>query len=332
MIAARITSNLTSPTRLGRAQLEGLVSIADSEVPIRDSYIAVSTGRCKLPPVGYLAFPEADGDCHIKYGHIQGDSSFVIKVATGFYQNPAKGLSSSNGIVLVVSALTGQIEAIFEDEGFLTDLRTGVGVAIATKALSRPDATKVGVIGRGVQARHQIRCLSTLMNDRDLTFTVWGRAVQKLDLFCSDFRAEGIEVVVETDRQKLCETSEIILTATPASSPLVMADWIKPGTHITASGADAPGKQELETKLCARADLLVLDSIDQCLDHGEVATAQSEGLLSPRSYTELGLVLSGATNGRRSDQETTIADLTGLGSQDIAIAQVALTAYRNKTD
>lgn len=322
---------MSTPITLTRSQLEPLLDIRACEAPIRDAYISVSDGRCTLPTVGYLAFPEADGDCHIKYGHIQGDPSFVIKVATGFYRNPSIGLSSSNGIVLVLSATTGQIEAIFADEGFLTDLRTGIGVAVATKALSRPDATTVGVIGTGIQARYQIRCLSTLTQDHDLTFTVWGRSAEKMEKLRSDLLAEGIRVELETDRQKLCETSEIILSTTPAKSPLVHADWIRPGTHITASGADTPGKQELHTDLCLRADQLVLDSIDQCLDHGEVATANAKGLLSADDYTELGLVLSGVASGRRSAADITIADLTGLGSQDIAIAQVALSAHNRTT-
>ena len=316
---------------LTRPKLEELLRIEDCFDAITDAYIAVSDGRCVLPPVGYLDFAQANGDCHIKYGHIQGDPSFVIKVATGFYDNPAKNLPSSNGIVLVLSALTGQIEAILQDEGYLTDLRTGLGVAIATKALCRPDSTCIGIVGTGIQARYQIRCLEKIMPENTLEFTVWGRSDDHMQQLASDMRLAGIPVAMQPNLQMLCERSDIILTATPAKSPLVKSSWIMPGTHITASGADTPGKQELETGLIARADLLVLDKIDQCFDHGEVATAQAQGILNTDNIVELGHVLAGTARGRQQKKDITIADLTGLGSQDIAIAQVALGAYRQNT-
>ena len=315
---------------LTRPELETLLRIEECVDAITDAYVAVSDGRCVLPPVGYLDFPKANGNCHIKYGHIQDDPSFVIKVATGFYDNPAKNLSSSNGIVLVLSARTGQVEAILQDEGFLTDLRTGIGVAIATKALCRPDSKHVGVVGTGIQARYQIRSLNKLMSGNALGFMVWGRSDEHMQQLVSDVQAEGIAVTMQASLQQLCEDSDIVLTATPAKYPLIKSSWIKPGTHITASGADTPGKQELETDLIARADLLVLDQIDQCLDHGEAATAQALGVLNPDTIVELGHVLAGTVRGRQHNIDITVADLTGLGSQDIAIAQVALNAYRQR--
>ena len=313
---------------LTRPELEKLLRIKDSFDAITDAYKAVSDGRCVLPPVGYLDFAAANGDCHIKYGHIQGDPSFVIKVATGFYDNPMKGLPSSNGIVLVLSAVTGQIEAILQDEGFLTDLRTGLGAAIATKALCRPDSKRVGIIGTGIQAGYQIRCLDSLMSEHTLEFSVWGRSNDNMQKLILKMQAHGIQIGMQPNLQDLCENSDIVMTTTPAKSPLVKSDWIRPGTHITASGADTPGKQELETDLVAHASLLVLDKIEQCLDHGEVATAHAQGALPPESYVELGHVLAGTAPGRQQNSDITIADLTGLGSQDIAIAQLALGAYR----
>ena len=156
---------------LSRPEIEALLQIEDGFDPIKDAYIAVTDGRCDLPPVGYLGFPDAKGDCHIKYGHIAGDSVFVIKIATGFYDNPSKGLASSNGIMLALSAETGEVMAILQDEGYLTDLRTGIGAALATEAGCRSDAQRVGVVGTGIQARIQIRCLNALMPDAGLVFS-----------------------------------------------------------------------------------------------------------------------------------------------------------------
>ena len=312
---------------LSRPEIEALLQIEDGFDPIKDAYIAVTDGRCDLPPVGYLGFPDAKGDCHIKYGHIAGDSVFVIKIATGFYDNPSKGLASSNGIMLALSAETGEVMAILQDEGYLTDLRTGIGAALATKAGCRGDAQRVGVVGTGIQARIQIRCLNALMPDAGLVFSVWGRSEKKMRQLAQDLAAHQISVTVQPDLKTLCVNADILLTTTAAKTPLIRSSWISDGTHITASGADAPGKQELDSTLTARADLLILDSDAQCIDHGEVAIPAEAGLLSPDRYRTLGKVLSGQQAGRSAPSQVTIADLTGLGSQDIAIARTALDAY-----
>ena len=312
---------------LSRPKIEALLQIEDGFDPIKDAYIAVTDGRCDLPPVGYLGFPDAKGDCHIKYGHIAGDSVFVIKIATGFYDNPSKGLASSNGIMLALSAETGEVMAILQDEGYLTDLRTGIGAALATKAGCRGDAQRVGVVGTGIQARIQIRCLNALMPDAGLVFSVWGRSEKKMRQLAQDLAAHQISVTVQPDLKTLCVNADILLTTTAAQTPLIRSSWISDGTHITASGADAPGKQELDSALTARADLLILDSDAQCIDHGEVAIPAEAGLLSPDRYRTLGKVLSGQQAGRSAPSQVTIADLTGLGSQDIAIARTALDAY-----
>ena len=312
---------------LSRPEIEALLQIEDGFDPIKDAYIAVTDGRCDLPPVGYLGFPDAKGDCHIKYGHIAGDSVFVIKIATGFYDNPSKGLASSNGIMLALSAETGEVMAILQDEGYLTDLRTGIGAALATKAGCRGDAHRVGVVGTGIQARIQIRCLNALMPDAGLVFSVWGRSEKKMRQLAQDLAAHQISVTVQPDLETLCVNADILLTTTAAKTPLIRSSWISDGTHITASGADAPGKQELDSTLTARADLLILDSDAQCIDHGEVAIPAKAGLLSPDRYRTLGKVLSGQQAGRSAPSQVTIADLTGLGSQDIAIARTALDAY-----
>jgi len=312
---------------LSRPEIEALLQIEDGFDPIKDAYIAVTDGRCDLPPVGYLGFPDAKGDCHIKYGHIAGDSVFVIKIATGFYDNPSKGLALSNGIMLALSAETGEVMAILQDEGYLTDLRTGIGAALATKAGCRGDAQRVGVVGTGIQARIQIRCLNALMPDAGLVFSVWGRSEKKMRQLAQDLAAHQISVTVQPDLKTLCVNADILLTTTAAKTPLIRSSWISDGTHITASGADAPGKQELDSALTARADLLILDSDAQCIDHGEVAIPAEAGLLSPDRYRTLGKVLSGQQAGRSAPSQVTIADLTGLGSQDIAIARTALDAY-----
>lgn len=313
---------------LPRSDIEALVDLDSALAAVEAAYIAASDGRATMPPVGYLVFPENDGDCHIKYGHIAGDPTFVIKVAAGFYGNPAIGLPTSSGVMLAFSAETGVLEAILLDEGFLTDLRTGLGGAIATRALCRPDARRVAIVGTGIQARWQVRCLRQAMPETPLTFTIWGRSQDKAQGTASVLASEGIDVTVSSDLERLCRDAEIIITTTPSRQPLIQDAWIQPGTHITAIGADAPGKQELDTALVVRADHRICDSLEQSLDHGEFSAACRAGDISAKNCVELGAVLGSKAKGRVSPGDVTIADLTGVAVQDIAIASSVLEAYR----
>ncbi|WP_428423866.1 ornithine cyclodeaminase family protein [Pararhizobium sp.] len=313
---------------LSRPQIEALVDLDSALAAIGAAYIAASDGRATMPPVGYLAFPDRDGDCHIKYGHIAGDPTFVVKVAAGFYGNPAIGLPTSNGVMMAFSAQTGVLEAILLDEGFLTDLRTGLGGAIATRALCRPDARRVAIVGAGIQARWQVRCLRQAMPETQFSFSIWARSEDRARETASVLHDEGVDVSVSTDLERLCRDAEIIITTTPSREPLIRDTWIQPGTHITAIGADAPGKQELDTALVVRANHRICDSLEQALDHGEFSAASRTGNISAENCVELGAVLGGKAAGRVHPGDITIADLTGIAVQDIAIATSVLDACK----
>jgi len=313
---------------LSRSEIEALIDLDSALSAVAAAYVAASDGRAVMPPVGYLAFADKDGDCHIKYGHIAGDPTFVVKIAAGFYGNPAIGLPTSNGVMLAFSAQTGVLEAILLDEGFLTDLRTGLGGAIATRALCRPDARRVAIVGAGIQARWQVRCLQQAMPETQLSFSVWARSEDKARETASVLQSDRVDVTVSTDLERLCRDAEIIITTTPSREPLIRDVWIQPGTHITAIGADALGKQELETALVVRADRRICDSLEQSLDHGEFSTAFRARAISAENCIELGAVLAGKGAGRVRPGEITIADLTGVAVQDIAIANSVLNADR----
>lgn len=309
--------------QLDRSRIERLISVdPDAAKAVRDAYVAISDGRANVPPVGYLGFPAARGDCHIKYGHIAGDEVFAVKIASGFYDNPSRGLPSSTGLVLVFSALTGQTEAVLNDEGYLTDLRTGLGGAVATLALCRPNARRFLIVGSGTQAFWLARSIRLLLPEAEIA--VWGRSPDRARDVVRDLAKVGVPAQVQPDLETGCRAADAIITATPSPAPLVKSDWVQPGCHITALGADSPGKQELESALVARADLRVADMLSQCLDHGEFATAHAAGLIGAADCVELGAVLSGKSPGRRSPQDITIADLTGVATQDIAMARTVL--------
>lgn len=309
---------------LTRSEIEALIDFDAAAQAIKAAYVVTSLGKVNLPPVGHITFAQG-ADCHIKYGHMAGGANFVIKVATGFPENDAKGLPSGNGLVLVLSAVTGMVEAMLHDEMMLTDIRTGIGGAIASRALARADSRVALVVGTGPQARRQIEAHAALMPN--LSFQVWGRTSTKVDDLIADL-APHIGVKRAYDLEDATRSADVVITATGSKSPILKLDWVQPGTHITAVGADAPGKQELEIGLVARADVLAVDLVAQCLDHGEVSHAAAKGLINADDLHEIGTLLNGTSLGRVDHSQITITDLTGIAAQDIAMANTVLAASK----
>ena len=284
---------------------------------ISEAYVASSSGNVQTGDVVHLSFPESNGDCHVKSGHIRHEESYVIKIASGFYDNPSKGLPSSNGMMLVFSATTGEATAILRDEGWLTDMRTGIGGAIATKALAAKNAKRVLVIGSGIQAQFQAKCLASLTPERPFNFKIWGRNISATTTLVEELRGQNLNADVARNLDEEVSLAEIIITTTPATSSLFGDNLVQPGTHITAIGADTHGKQELPTSLIESASCLVCDMISQSLNHGEFQVINDTGL--SKKVLELGNILSNKCAGRTSNNDITIADLTGIAAQDIAI-------------
>ncbi|MEO0357411.1 MAG: ornithine cyclodeaminase family protein [Pseudomonadota bacterium] len=313
---------------LTQDQIEPLIDWAAATDAIRQAYVDASAGRVSLPPVGHITFPDVGGDCHIKYGHVLGQPSFVIKVATGFPKNADHDMPNGNGLVLVMSAQTGVLQAILHDQMLLTDVRTGLGGGVAAQALARPDAQRLLVVGSSVQAQWQIKAHVQAMPGLD-QITLWGRNPNHAKTAVKAMR-EKATIQIADDLETATRTADIIVTATGATAPLIQSDWIQPGTHVTAVGADAPGKQELDPALVARATVVTVDSMSQCLNHGEVSHAVSAGFLDPSRIVELGTLLSDPSLGRQTDQDITVTDLTGIAAQDIAIANCVLQSYSPK--
>lgn len=297
-------------------QIKSILPELDLVPAIEEGFQRYSAQQAVVPPVGELLLEK--GEVHIKYGYLQGGEYYVIKVASGFYGNPRLGLPSSNGMMLLFSQQTGQPEAILLDEGHLTDIRTAVAGAIAAKYLAPDRVSRIGIVGAGIQARLQLRYLGDVTSCRDVL--VWGRDEQEVNAYRDEMERHGFRVETTLDTAILQETCNLIVTATPAAEPLLHVEDLQPGTHITAVGSDTPHKQELDARILARADLVVADSIAQCLERGEIHQAIRAGLLSADRLVELGNVISGEAIGRTDDSQITIADLTGVAVQDIAIA------------
>ena len=303
--------------------LRAAVTPRDAIDAIRGAFRADGEGRAHVPAVINLEIRKHRGEFHVKTAHIEGVPHVAVKIASGFYDNPAKGLPSGSGLIAVFSAETGLLEALLLDNGFLTDIRTGAAGAIAADYLARRAIETVGVLGSGIQARHQVRCLREV---RAFSRVIaWSPNKGRLDRYCRDMRSEDFEASAAADPETVCRAADVLVTATPSRTPLVRAEWLRPGQHVTAVGADAPGKQELDPACFERADLVVVDRLTQCSTFGELRHALDAGLIrADRVRADLGEIAAGLMPGRARDDQITIADLTGVGFQDTAIASLAL--------
>lgn len=293
---------------------------------IREGLIAYSAGRVQLPPVQHIKFDAIEADCVIKSGYMEGDKVFTVKVSSGFYQNPQQGLASNHGMLIVFSAHTGVPLALLLDKGWLTAQRTAVAGRLVAEVMAPEQVEAIGIVGTGLQAHLQLEALGEVLDCRQVW--VWGRHEASLQAFCQHFAEQGFEVRPTMDAQQLAAACRYIVTCTPSAHPLLKAEWIAPGTHITAVGADRKGKQELSSALVALADVLVADCVAQSLEFGEFSHAFEAGLIRQEHVAELGNVLAGKSPGRLQSHDITIADLTGLAIQDVQIAKSILLAQQ----
>lgn len=295
---------------------------------IEQCFLSYSEGKAKVPPVGHLGFDNPPGDVHIKYGYVEGDSHYVIKIASGFYENPSRGLPASHGMMLSFDAKTGQPACILLDEGYLTDLRTGLAGAVAAKHLANRSIQRIGIIGAGCQARFQLRSLAIVRECRDVL--VYNRHSERAYQFRDEMNEAGFHVEVALGLTELVKQCDLIVTTTPSIKPLIFAKDVRPGTHISAVGADAQGKRELDVQLLSKADLLICDSLAQCMDHGEIAHGIYAGVIGANDCEEMGQWLS--RDFRRTEDMITIADLTGIATQDIGMSKLVLSAAEQWND
>jgi ornithine cyclodeaminase len=306
---------------LGRRDVQRLVGMADAITVVREAFAAADRGAAVMPAPLELRLPEADGELHVKGAYLKGAPVFAVKTATGFYRNPARGLPVSGGMTLVYDAQTGMLRVLAADGGLLTELRTAAAGALAADLMARPEARIVAMIGTGGQARYQLRALLQIRRIEQVR--VWGRRREAAERYAREMATAGVTVSVAATAREAVEGAEVVITATSASQPLVESGWLAPGAHVTAVGADMPHKQELDPQILAMAGKYVPDSVQAAARSGELHHAIEAGIFDTGSvYGELPALASGRLPGRTSVEELTVADLTGLGIQDAAIAEL----------
>lgn len=317
-------SERDAPRILTEGELRALVGLdAEGLDAIRDAFRRLSAGEAVQPPVMRIDVPEHHGEVDVKGAYVRGLDSFAVKLSTGFFDNPRRGLPTGGGLMVLLDAATGRPRAVLLDNGYLTDVRTALAGAVAADTLARTDVDTVAVLGAGSQARWQLRALTLVRWPRRAL--VWARRPAEARRCAQDLAAElDLDVRPIESVERAVVESDVVVTTTPASTPLVRAAWLHPGLHLTAMGSDAEHKQELEPDVLRRADVVVCDRRAQGRLLGELRAAGEAGVdVGDERVAELGEVLAGERDGRTTEDQITVCDLTGTGVQDTAIARLA---------
>jgi ornithine cyclodeaminase len=310
---------------LNESELRQVVGISDTALTaIETAFSWLAEGRADMPPIMHIQ-AGSRGDVDVKSAYIDGLPYFAIKIASGFYENPDRGLPAGSAMMVLLSSETGFCAALLLDNSYLTDLRTGLAGAVAAKYLAPATVDTVGVLGNGTQARYQVRCLRLVRPFRRVI--VWGRSAGHVQSYVDELQEnDGLEVVAASSVEEVVCKCDLLVTATASREPLVKAEWLRAGQHITAVGSDFPGKQELEVPVLRMADRLVCDRLSQCKTNGELQHLAVNGELPAGvDVVELGQLTMRARPGRQDAAEITVCDLTGTGVQDTAIANLAFT-------
>jgi ornithine cyclodeaminase/alanine dehydrogenase-like protein (mu-crystallin family) len=306
-------------TALPVITLDEIRAVADKTLildAVRAALIAHAECRTQVPPPAHLTFGEANGECHVKTGYVDGSLYYVVKVASTFYDNHRVGFPSNSGAMLALSAQTGRPAALLADDGWLTAWRTAAAGALITHALTA-DYASVSVLGTGLQARLQIEWLSTLRPIPSVA--VWGRRSEAASQLARRLHDLGLNARPAHRREAAAR--DCVITATASGSPLGSAHEFATANHITAVGADMPGKHEVPTGLFAAADVIATDDHAQALSHGDFGHAVRAGAVAHDADTPVGAVLRDGCHDRSG---LSIADLTGVGAVDAAVAAAVL--------
>jgi len=297
-----------------------LVSAEDAIDAVGATFAAMARGQARNFPVVRESVGYADAVYGVKAG-VDISAPFLGLKAGGYWpHNLPKGLTNHQSSTLLFDPESGRASALVS-ANYLTGVRTGAASAIATRALSRADASVLGIIGTGGQSVYQLRATAAV---RKLTRVHgWDAVPENAARFGEACAALGLDYVAEPDPERVAAAADILITVTPSQKAIIRNGWVRPGTHISAMGADTKGKQELDPHLVAACTVFV-DEAAQSITIGECQHAHGLGLIAEADMRSIGAVLNGTAQGRTSDGEITLFDGTGVALQDLVVADLAV--------
>ncbi len=306
-------------------QFRSVINMNDVITSVEKAYYLYSTGKAGLFPVIVHDFEQGKNDMDIKSGHLEGAGFYGLKILGFNQENPKSGRAALSGLIVIMDIKTQQPIGIV-DASLVTFMRTGAAGAIGAKHLARKDAKTASIVGAGTQGRAQLMGLSLALPHLKTVhfFDINHDAAKKIaaeeqpnypQLSLHGHGMEQIECVLSQ--------TDVLVTCTPSRRSYIKNEWIRPGTHINAIGADMTGKQELEPLLVSRAEVFT-DSIVQSIAKGECQWAYSGKMLEQENITEIGNIVAGIKKGRTSKEAVTVFDATGIALQDLITAKLAL--------
>jgi ornithine cyclodeaminase/alanine dehydrogenase-like protein (mu-crystallin family) len=311
---------------LSAPDIHTAVSMTAAIEAVRAGFIALSKGEAVAPVRGVMDTP--NGTTLTMPAYINGDTTSVMKLVNVFPNNPAQGLPTIHALVLVTSAETGQ-PLLLLDGSSVTAIRTGAGSGVATDLLARPDASVLGVIGTGAQARTQIEAVCAVRDIREIRLYSRSNPKRLADEILGKY---GAAVTVAESREAALNGADVVVAATNSSTPVVYLADLAPGTHINGVGSFKPDMQEIA------ADVVTADNVKVVVDHRESAWEEAGDLIIPRNagqfreddvYAEIGEVAAGTVPGRESDDEITFFKSVGNAIQDAVMARVVMAALEH---
>ncbi len=310
---------------LNEDELRQAVTIPDAINAVQTVFVALAEGRMMMPGAFTLNLPQVNAEVEARGAYLNENPYFVIKVRSNFQNNPNINLPAHHGLMTVFDAATGFPAAILVDNGYITTISAGAAGALTAKHLANKEIHNVAVIGTGKQAFIQIKALMAVRQFEQVS--VWGRTPLHTDNYARlIIEDHDLNVQIATSPEAAVANADVIITATASPTPLLEADWLKPGVHIIAVGSNQSQKHELAPEVFGRAEVIIVDNLQQCAAGGEIYHALKSGIISETDVQgELGGLITGKIPGRTTPDQITVADLTGLDVQDTGVATLALS-------
>lgn len=303
---------------LGRTDMMGLLTPAEYNACVEQAYRMHGEGRFFMEPKGHIVLDKYPGEWEVMPSYIEEPEAAACKWVSIREQNRARfDLPTVFSILIYTHPETGFPLAIC-DGSHHTMMRTGAAGAVSAKWLARKDSKRLAIVGAGHMAEGVLATCNEVFDWTDVR--VWSRSQATLDHFLAAEQPKypDLTITASTNLEDVVPDADVVVTVTPARGPIVRDEWIAPGTHIAAVGADKDGDQELDPKILQRARIFV-DDIRQCRTDGEINVPLQQGLLVEADIVgEIGEVVAGKKEGRTSDDEVTVFDSTGIALQDSA--------------
>ncbi len=309
---------------LNEDELRQTITIPEAIDVVEAAFVASAEGRMNIPGGFTLNLPDVNGEVGVKGAYLQETPYYMIRVGSNFRDNPSINLPPKSGLIVIFDAATGFPAAIMIDNGYLTNIIAGAAGSLAAEYLANKKIEHITVIGSGDQAYIQLKSLTHVRPFSSVS--VWARSPLDADNYARRIVEDhDLDIQIAPSVEVAVQNADIIITATSSNHPLIQADWLKPGTHITAIGSNSPAKQELHPNVLQRSDVIIVDNFDQCATSGEIHHGLLAGTIGKEAVQgDLGSLVCGKVPGRTHPDQITLADLTGLDSQDAVVARLAM--------